>query len=61
METEDELWQNNWGSASILDDEMAMEEEEEEEEPDLQVFKASSGQDNIQANVDFLQGLKAQA
>ncbi|KAJ0234926.1 hypothetical protein HA466_0270390 [Hirschfeldia incana] len=36
----------------------------EEEEPNLQVFKASSGQDNNnsgQANVDFLQGVKAQA
>ncbi|KAJ0235488.1 hypothetical protein HA466_0265020 [Hirschfeldia incana] len=66
METEEDLCQNNWGrSASILDYEMAM---EEEEEPNLQVFKASSGQDNTnnknnggEANVDFLQGFKAQA
>ncbi|KAG2304476.1 hypothetical protein Bca4012_063537 [Brassica carinata] len=58
METEDDLCQNNWGSASILDYEMAM----EEGESDLQVFKASSGQDNNgQANVDVLQGVKAQA
>ncbi|KAL1219442.1 Protein SENSITIVE TO PROTON RHIZOTOXICITY 1 [Cardamine amara subsp. amara] len=76
METEDDLCQNNWGSsssklqeqgftsqqkwedASILDYEMTM-------EPNLQVFdqiKEASGQDNIsQVNVDFLQGVKAQA
>ncbi|CAF2056415.1 protein SENSITIVE TO PROTON RHIZOTOXICITY 1 isoform X1 [Brassica napus] len=65
METgEDDLCKNNWGSASILDYEMAR--EDEEEEPNLHVFKASSScQDNNnnggQASVDFLQGVKAQA
>ncbi|CAN6974340.1 unnamed protein product [Brassica rapa subsp. trilocularis] len=65
METgEDDLCQNNWGSASILDYEMAM-EEKEEEEPNLHVFKASSsGQDNNNNNNGgqaSVQGVKAQA
>ncbi|KAG2314754.1 hypothetical protein Bca4012_065565 [Brassica carinata] len=53
--------QHKWEDASILDYEMGM-----EEEPSLQVFnqmKASTGQDNNggQVNVDFLQGVRAQA
>ncbi|KAH0910870.1 LOW QUALITY PROTEIN: hypothetical protein HID58_034191 [Brassica napus] len=62
METgEDDLCQNNWGSASILDYEMAM---EEKEEPNLHVFKASSsGKDNNNNNGGqaSVQGVKAQA
>ncbi|CAG7863827.1 hypothetical protein BRARA_I02424 [Brassica rapa] len=65
METgEDDLCQNNWGSASILDYEMAM-EDEEEGEPNLHVFKASSsGKDNNNNNNGgqaSVQGVKAQA
>ncbi|CAH8389124.1 unnamed protein product [Eruca vesicaria subsp. sativa] len=57
--------QHKWEDASILDYEMGM-----EEEPALQVFdhmKASSGQEHNnnnnggQVNVDFLQGVRAQA